>query len=125
MAGIAEADTNVILSTETSDLSAVTNSDHGWLVDSAASSHLSGNRSLFYDLHVVEPISVETSSGESFVSSKRGTVYITMYSVPQFHLPDLSITLQEVIYVPNFKAYLLSVGRMTNAKVDVKFSGEV
>ena len=33
--------------------------------------------------------------------------------------------LQEVIYILNFKANLLSVGHMTNARVDVKSSGEV
>ena len=52
---------------------------------------------------------------------KRGTSDIIICSDPKLNLPDLPITLQEVIYVPNLQANLLSVGRMTNANVKLKF----
>ena len=111
MANISEVNSNIMLSTKTSALSAINTMDHHWLVDSAASSHLSGNKSLFHDLHSVEPISIETASGkESFISNERGMIFITMFSNPIYHLPDLPITLQEVIYVPNLQANLLLVG---------------
>ena len=122
MANISEVNSNVTLSTETSALSAIKDKEHSWLVNSAASSHLSGNKSLFQELHPVEPISIETASGQSFISNEKGTINITMYSDPQYYLPDLPIMLQEVIYVPNLQANLLSVRRMMNAKIDMRFS---
>ena len=122
IANILEVNSNVILSTETSALSAIKDREHSWLVDPTASSHLSGNKSLFQELCPVEPVSIEIASGESFISSERGTINITIHSDPQYHLPDLPIMLQEVIYVPNLQVNLLSVGRMTNMNVNVKFS---
>ena len=110
MANISELNSGITLSTETSALSAIKDKDHNWLVDSAASSHLSGNRSLFHQFYDVEPIAIETASGELFVSTKRGTIDIIIRSDPKLNLPDLPITLQEVIYVPNLQANLLSVG---------------
>ena len=110
MANISELNSDITLSTETSALSAIKDKDHNWLVDSAVSSHLSGNQSLFHQFYDIKPIAIDTASGELFVSTKRGTIDITIHSDPKLNLPDLPITLQEVIYVPNLQANLLSVG---------------
>ena len=110
IANIFELNSDITLSTETLALSAIKDKDHNWLVDSAASGHLSDNRLLFHEFYDVEPIAIETASRESFVSSKRGTIDIVIYSDPKLNLPDLPITLQEVIYVPNLQANLLSIG---------------
>ena len=92
-----------------------------WDCTTIDSSHLSGNRCLFHQFYNVKLIAIETASGESFVSTERGTIDIIICSDPKLNLPDLPITLQEVIYIPNLQANLLSVGRMTNANVELKF----
>ena len=43
-------------------------------------------------------------------------------SDPIYDLPDLPVTLIDVIYAPKLQANLLSVGRMTNSNLDVAFS---
>ena len=40
------------------------------------------------------------------------------------NLSNLPITLKEAIYMPNLQANLLSVGRMTNVDVELKFGKE-
>jgi len=112
----------VIISTYISMLSSIENKSHTWLLDSAASSHICGNIKLFMAIHEVPPISIDTASGESFTARYRGTVCITLQSDPSLNIPDLPLKLVEVIYVPNLNANLLSVGKMTNANVDVIFS---
>jgi hypothetical protein len=112
----------IILSTVTTALSTIENKSHIWLIDSAASSHLCGNVDLFDSLRTVIPISIETASGEAFTANQRGTVHITLCSDVSFQLPHLPITLLDVIYAPKLNANLWSVGRMTNANVDVIFS---
>ena len=72
MANISEVNSNVTLSTETWALSAIKDKEHSWLVDSAAFSDLPGNKSLFQECRPVEPISIETASGDS----KRRVIHI-------------------------------------------------
>ena len=42
--------------------------------------------------------------------------------MPDANIPDMPITLMNVIYVPKLNANLLLVGQMTNANIDVNFS---
>ena len=95
---------------------------HLWLVDSAASSHLSGNQSLFISLYNIDPITIETASSKSFIATQRGSIRMRIVSDPIYDLPDLPVTLIDVIYAPKLQANLLSVGRMTNSNLDVAFS---
>ena len=110
----------VMLSTRTSAMVSM-ETDHYWLLDSAATSHLCGNIDLFEHMYNVSPITIETASGESFTATQRGTVHITVHSDASLNIPDLAITLLEVIYTPKLKANLLSVGRMTHSNVNVRF----
>ena len=114
-----DASTRVMLSINTSSLTEDTS--HHWLIDSAATSHLCGNIGLFKSIHSIPPLIIETASGDSFTATQRGTIHITICSDPAIDLPNLPITLLDVIYVPNLKANLLSVGRMTQAGVNVIF----
>ena len=116
-----ETTVKVTLSTPTTALSTIENKSHIWLVDSAASSHICGNIDLFHALYTVAPVTIETVSGESFMANQRGTIHITLCSDPHFDIPNLQITLLEVIYVPKLNVNLLSVCRMTNADVYVIF----
>ena len=95
---------------------------HTWLIDSAASNHISGNLSLFSNMTKVAPITIQTASGDSFTADQSGMIHIKVTSNPPYNLPDVTITLTDVIYAPKLRANLLSVGRMTNANVNVSFS---
>src|SRR3977135_125677 len=117
-------DSDIHLSMKTSALSAVHDQSHIWLVDSAASSHLCGDIQLFDNLYSIPPLSIETASGDSFTATQRGTIFLTLFSDNSTGLQDVALTLKDVIYAPKLNANLLSVGRMTNANVDVMFSKE-
>ena len=113
---------NITILTDHAALSSSEDKAHLWLVDSAASSHLSGNRSLFISMYDIKPITIETASGESFTANQRGSIRMRIVSDPTHDLPDLPVTLIDVIYAPKLQANLLSVGRMTNSNLDVAFS---
>ena len=86
-----------------------------WLIDSAASSHISGNKDLFHSMHLIPPIKIDIANGESFTANQRGTINLRVASDPRWELDDVYITLTDVIYAPNLRSNLLSVGRMTNS----------
>jgi Pol polyprotein, beta-barrel domain len=91
------------------------------LVDSATSSHISGNKNLFLSMHDIAPVRIDIANGESITANQRGTIGIKIASDPQWDLPDIPIMLTDVIYAPKLKSNLLSVGRMTNSNVNVYF----
>ena len=41
-----------------------------WLIDSAASSHISGNKDLFHSMHSIPPIKIDKANGESFTANQ-------------------------------------------------------
>ena len=111
------------LSNPTSALLSIEDNTHVWLLYSGASSHLCGNLSLFETIHVIPPITIQTANGDSFTANQQGTIKLTIQTnYKHFEVPDLPITLMNVIYVPKLNANLFSVGHMTNANVDVNFS---
>jgi hypothetical protein len=101
---------DILISTEGSTLSAIEDSKHMWLLNSASSSHICGNRDLFDEIYQIPKIKIETSSGESFTANQKGTVQIKIQSCAYMHLPDLILTLENVIFVLKLNANLLSVG---------------
>lgn len=109
----------VLLSMNTPPLSSIEGGTHFWFIDSAASSHICGNQDLFESMYVVPTITIETASGKSFTANKRGTIKIMIQS---YDMDDIDIMLQEVMYALKLKVNLLSVGRVTNANVDVSFT---
>ena len=105
-----------------SSTSLLHNDSHIWLIDSAAFSHISGNLPLFFDMVTITPVRIQTASGDSFTTNQSESICIRIKSNPTFELPNLHITLTDVIYVPSLCANLLSVGHMTSANVNVMFS---
>ena len=90
---------------------------HIWLVDSATSRHLSGNLELFHSLHYTTPVTKTTADDRTFIVNQQGDIHTTIMSDPSYGLPDVPITLTNVMHVPNLMANLLLVGQMTNANV--------
>jgi hypothetical protein len=113
---------NMLLSNHTSAISEIENNAHIWLLNSRASSHLSGNITLFESIYMIPPVTIQTANGDSFTANQKGMIRLTIHSESlHMKVPDLPITLVDVIYVPNLNANLLSVGKMTNVDVDVNF----
>jgi hypothetical protein len=63
---------------------------------------------------------LDIANGE-FTANQRGTIRIKLASDPRWEVPDVPITLTDIIYAPKLKLNLLSVGRMTNSDVNVYF----
>ena len=104
------------------DIPLINRGPHTWLIDSATTSHLSGDISLFHTIERINPVTIKTASGESFTANQCGTVRIVINSDTRFRLPNVPVTLLDVIYIPKLRANLLSIGHMTNLNVDVIFS---
>ena len=98
------------------------NNAYLWLIDSATSSHISGNKDLFHTMHSIPLIKINRANGESFIADQCGTINVKVISDPCWGLEDIPITLTDIIYVPKLKSNLLLVGRMTNLNINVHFS---
>ena len=57
------------------------------------------------------------ASSESFTATQHGSIRMRIVSDPIYDLPDLPVTLIDVIYALKLQANLLSVGRMTNSNL--------
>jgi Pol polyprotein, beta-barrel domain len=68
-----------------------------WLIDSAASSHISGNKELFHSMHDIAPVKIDIVSGEYFTANQRGTIRIKIASNPRWEVPDIPIMLTDII----------------------------
>ena len=53
---------------------------HIWLIDLAATSHLSSDISLFHTIEQIDPVTIETASRESFTANQHGTIRIIITS---------------------------------------------
>ena len=90
-----------------------------WLIDSAASSQISGNKDLFHSMHSIPPIKIDIANGESFTVNQWGTINLRVASDPCWELDDIHITLTDVIYAPNLRSNLLLVGVRALARLDL------
>ena len=82
-----------------------------WGVDTMASMHCSGNRSLFTSLQRCTPISVELADGSFVTAQHRGAVTLRMRSTSS--RAPVSIAINGVYYHERFAANLLGMMRLT------------
>ena len=103
---------------------------HIWLLDSAALSHLPSNISLhlpsnislFNFIYLIPSVRIHTANGDSFTANQKGMIQLTLHSETlHILMPNLPIMRVNVIYFPHLNANFLSIGKMTNADVDVNF----
>ena len=77
-------------------------SDFGvWLIDSGASHHMTGTLSHLFNITAVPPLPVSLPDGVHASATKQGSVRLSS-----------SLTLDNVLYVPNIKCNLISVGKL-------------
>ena len=55
-----------------SSTSLLHNDSHIWLIYSAASSHISGNLPLFFNMVTIAPVTIQTTSRDSFTANQSG-----------------------------------------------------
>src|SRR6185437_16172389 len=85
------------------------NNNSEWLLDSGASSHFTGDRSLLYNIvKLKEPLIAKTGNGISNYS-EIGDINLLVN--------NKMIILKEVIYIPKFSANLISIGRIVNNNI--------
>ena len=85
-----------------------------WLIDSGASAHMSGNRSLFSNIRQRPAITIKTAADMPYETSLHGDIPLNV------HGKDLII--KDVLYLPSFNKNLLSVGSMVEHGVTTTFS---
>lgn len=85
-----------------------------WLLDSGASSHMTGDSSLLSDLiSLTHPIEVKTADG-SIAATHYGRLSLLNHA-------DERVTIEKVFLVPGLKFNLMSVGQLTAKGADVRF----
>lgn len=88
-----------------------------WCVDSGATSHLSGNRSVFIEVDKSRTGLLSLANSSSTKIAGKGTVqFSTLVSGD-----EKKITLSNVSYVPDLRTSLLSVAKITDHGFDVLF----
>jgi transposase InsO family protein len=85
-----------------------------WHVDSGASSHLTGCRAWFTELHSCAPCTVVAANHGTLTCTQRGTVTLNTER-GRIHVRD-------VLYVPSLGVNLLSVSAIVNAGMRVRFT---
>ena len=90
----------IFSSLTTKTLSAMEDKAHFWLANTATSSHLCGNINLFQCLHDSPTVNIQTASEDIFTATQRGMIHIKIISDPKYELPDVNVTLTDVIFVP-------------------------
>ena len=55
---------------------------HTWLINSAASNHISGTLLLFSNMIKITPVTIQMASSDSFTADQSGTIHIKVMSNP-------------------------------------------
>ena len=97
----------------TGSFESVQNYDNAWILDSGASNHMTGQKSLLSMCKAVEPIDIHTASGKTIRSSTVGSISIGNHVI------------SEVLSVPGLQFNLLSVHQLTKKGVTVEFFNDI
>ena len=91
-----------------------------WLLDSGASMHLCNTRQWFADFTPISGKSVALADGRVIPVLGRGRIDVDISVAGRSSLNILN----EVLYVPDIAANLLSVAKMTEAGLQLSFHGQ-
>jgi len=83
-----------------------------WIMDSGASNHMTGDKSLFTTLESTNQIDpIQIANGKTVQVKGEGTVTLQVRDIDG---DDLTITMENVLYIPDLKPNLLSVKEILN-----------
>ena len=85
-----------------------------WVIDSGASQHLSAQRDRFLDYQPISPLKIEIGDGSEIEAIGKGNITL--------ETDKTSITLHDVLYVPNIGTNLLSVAKAVDHGHNLVFS---
>ncbi len=89
--------------------------DTSWIIDSGASSHMSGIREDFQNLEPIKNLEIILGDGHSVLTQEKGQVTV------QCH--NYNLILSEVYFVPQLTKRLISVKTLTEKGYLVNFQG--
>ena len=93
--------------------SAFTSLSGQWILDSAATSHHTGNRSLLHNMRKLTNTHTTITGNGISAYNETGDAHVWFN--------DQRITLSNVIYIPKFKVNLISVGKLTDHGCNVTY----
>lgn len=111
-----KSDTSVKVAFLTHNLQTI--KDSSWIIDSAASAHMSPNKKLFTSLEKLSESNVIVADNKSLRVKGKGTITISALVNGQ----NRDIIIQNVLYVPELGVNLLSVRKITEKGYIVKFN---
>lgn len=89
--------------------------EKAWLIDSGASTHISGNLEHFHEIQDIPTRTVVFGNDQVAEARKCGDVHISFEE-------GQKITIREVLYVEGMKANILSVSKLVNTGLTVNFT---
>lgn len=92
---------------------------HGWIIDSGATSHVTSDRNVFSELNVNHQEKIYMANGQRIAVEGIGTVRINAVNN---NGKSVSIKMQEVLYVPSINGSLLSVRKLVEKGFKVNFT---
>ena len=95
-------------------------SQDSWILDSAASNHMSGSKTLFKELNENHSEKIYTAGQNVITSAGIGKIF---FKVQNDEGELINIALNEVLYVQKLRENLLSVKSLTNNDNTVIFEG--
>lgn len=109
-------------------MTVTSSADEGcWILDSGASSHISNDLTLFHDICDVEPIviglaGVENNGKHIYIrATQRGSVKLNVVNGQGM---ASTVTLRDVLFVPDATANIISVSKITAVGGSVEFNGD-
>ena len=104
----------VINACETEEIINACVTEDEWFFDSGASSHVTGNPKLLSHMSSSTVLHIRTAAGQAMPVAGQGSVNTTDSS-------GAIKTISQILYVPDVKTNLLSVGRLTDIGYTVVF----
>ena len=90
---------------------------YSWYIDSGASFHMCCDLRSFTSHETIPDWPVTIANGEKINAKAKGTVILLIRNGSEFS----HFSLSDVLYVPDFKANLISVGRLSDKGVTLRF----
>lgn len=108
----------------TAETSGSDKEDNMFIFDSGASDHMVWSNDYLRDIVDIEPRPITVGKGNIVYASQRGILSLRTFVGPDKNRDERVLVIQEVLFVPQLHANLLSCSRLCESGYNIKFSKE-